>query len=122
MTQLSKALIDALDKAKALPYTRHRSRHFAKLLDKRGRVVVEAPNSYNKTHPEFQRVAESIGLGVKCYQHAEFSVINRDRLKRGYRLVVGRVDVDGNPVNSMPCPVCMEFIKLHGNIKIIEWS
>lgn len=119
---MSPELQYAVARASELPYQSGRSRHYAVLLDKRGKVVTEGSNSYDKTHPVFQRMATTVGLGVKTYQHAEFVVIHRDRNQKGYRLVVARVDSVGNPVNSMPCAVCMKLIRVNENIKMVEWT
>lgn len=112
----------AIDKANELPYRQHRFRHYAILVDKRGKIISEGANSYNKTHPLFKQVALSIGIESKTYQHAEFAAINKDRSKRGYKLYIARVDRNGIPVLSTPCSVCMEFIRRSKHVKAIEWT
>lgn len=111
-----------LDKARAILYRKHRSRHYAVVLDKRGKVVGEGANQY-KTHPLAAKAGKAVGLPAKECVHAELSALLSDRYRKGVKLVVCRVDSRGRSAYSEPCQVCKYVIKEYfPNIKSIEYS
>ena len=103
-----------------------RKRHFivAKILDKRGRLLSMATNSYIKTDPLFSETAKRVNRPHKEYVHAEASSIFKlkwnDR-KRAHTMYVYRFHEDGTPANACPCEVCRELIKLT-NIKEVYYT
>lgn len=115
-------MLKAIAKASEIPYQQKKSRHYAILVDKRGVIVAEGKNDYNKTHPKFKKAALAIGDAMRAHCHAEFLVLHRDKYKRGYKLYVARVDYKNKPINSNPCPVCWKIISMNKHIKSIEWT
>lgn len=111
----------AIEKAKQIPYKRKQSRHYCVITDKRGRIVSEAANSFVRTHTIMHKVSRKLGL-EKDFLHSEIGAIINDKVKKGYKLTVVRIDSEGNPASSMPCPVCMSVIKEASWIKSITWS
>lgn len=119
---MSKLISYAIDKACQTPYKKGQQRHYAVIADKRGRVLSEGENSYTKTSPKMKRAGERVGLPDKVFWHAECKAIYS--LKEGakaYKIVVVRVDSEGNPVHSAPCPLCQALIKEAG-IKVVEYT
>lgn len=94
-----------IQKAKEIPYTSNQQRHYAVVVDKRGRLVSSAANSYVKTSTVMARAAKRVGLEHKVFCHAEQLALVRSKGK-GYKLYVARVLSDGTVANSEPCPVC----------------
>lgn len=105
--------------ANKTPYKRGYSRHYSVVVDRKGRVVGEAANSYTKTHTLMAKTSKKIGL-CKEFCHAEMLAILRARGK-GYKIYISRIDAKGNPCYSAPCPVCSILIKEAG-IKSIEFT
>ena len=119
---MSKLISYAIQKACETPYKKGQQRHYAVIADKRGRILSEGENSYTKTSPKMKRAGERVGLPDKVFWHAECKAIYS--LKEGakaYKLVVVRVDSEGNPVHSAPCPLCQALIKEAG-IKVVEYT
>lgn len=112
----------ALMKARQIPYTKGQNRHYSILLDKRGRVVSEGQNHYNKTSPRMKRAGEAVGLPDKTCIHSEALAIFRDKKGQGRKLIVVRIGADGRPLYSAPCPLCCYLIKEHGGIQSVEFS
>lgn len=108
--------------AVAIPYQKHRKRVVAVLSDKRGKIVSIGINSYEKTCAKQARIAKRLGLDEKVYTHAESSALNQDKMGKGYKLTVVRVDAHGELCYSAPCVICGERIKQAKNIKIVEYS
>lgn len=119
---MSRLISYAVDKACQTPYKKGQQRHYAIIADKRGRILSEGENSYTKTSPKMKRAGERVGLPDKVFWHAECKAIYS--LKEGakaYKIVVVRVDSEGNPVHSAPCPLCQALIKEAG-IKVVEYT
>ena len=119
---MSKLISYAIDKACQTPYKKGQQRHYAVIADKRGRVLAGGENSYTKTSPKMKRAGERVGLPDKVFWHAECKAIYslKERAK-AYKIVVVRVDSEGNPVHSAPCPLCQALIKEAG-IKVVEYT
>ncbi len=108
-----------IDMAAKQAYVRKQSRHYAVVLDKKGRVVGEAANSYQKTHPIMKKTSNKLGLH-KEYCHAEALAIVRAKGK-GEKLIVARVDNNNKSCYSAPCPICA-FLAKEAGIKSIEFT
>ena len=109
-----------LQKASEIPYVKGQQRHYAVVTDKRGKIISESRNLYNKTHPQMARVSKKLGLD-KTFCHAEQLALVRARGK-GCKLFVARVDSKNRPMYSSPCPVCSVLIEESGHIKSVEFS
>lgn len=111
-----------IDMARKIPYKRGEQRHYSVVLDKRGKILAEAENSYVKTSPKMLRASKKVGLEEKIFWHAEckalYSVKNVSKV---HKLIVVRVDSKGNPAKSEPCTICLNLAKEIG-VKIIEYS
>lgn len=112
----------ALQKARELPYSRGFQRHYSVVLDRRGRVVSESANSYVKTSPRSFKAASKVGRPEACYLHSEQRALYLDKRRKGVKLVVVRVNAEGQAVYSEPCEICKEVLKDFPNIKSVEFS
>lgn len=111
-----------LQRARELPYIRKQSRHYACLVDKKGRIVVESANSYSCSHTTQYRYAKKAGRPEAVYLHAEMACLLKDRYKRGVKMFVVRVDKAGEPVYSAPCEICSLAIEDFSNVKSVEYT
>lgn len=93
----------------------------AKCFDKRGRLLSEAVNRYDKTHPVQAYFAKKVGHASKIYLHAEIHAILKAGGKEIHRIEISRYSKVGNQLLAKPCPVCMEAIRAYG-IKEVSWS
>ncbi|MNQ25267.1 Cytidine and deoxycytidylate deaminase zinc-binding region [compost metagenome] len=121
---MNKTLQKAIDGARAIPYVKGQQRHFALVTDKRGKVIGSGANSYSRTHTISFKHGKAQGNIEKCYIHAEQQAIIRS-LKSSVKekhLYVARVYANGEPAPSMPCEICMSFIRSVGNIKSISFT
>lgn len=119
---ISRHLEYAIVKARSIPYQKSKSRHYAILVDKRGKIVSEGFNSYSCTHPTMKNLSQKLGFDGKEYRHAEFHAVLKDKRNRGHSLYVARVGANGQPMPSSPCLVCYSLIKSKKNIKQIYWT
>lgn len=111
-----------LNRAREIPYKRGEQRHYCIVLDKRGRRLSEASNSYVKTSPKMLRAGQKVGLQDKIFWHAECKAIYSLRdTKKAYKIIVVRINSEGEPVNSKPCLLCETLIKELG-VKFVEYS
>lgn len=108
-----------LSKAREIPYKRGEQRHYSVVVDKRGRLISEAANSYTKTHTIMAKTSKRLGL-EKEYCHAECLAIVRAKGK-GHKIYIARVDAQGKACYSAPCPVCATLIA-ESNLKAVEFS
>ena len=111
-----------LDMARKIPYRSREARVYAVVVDRKGKLVSESGNSYKKTHPKQAELAKKVGLPEKIFGHAELLALQKDRDKRGRRLIVGRVDSKGRSCYACPCPICSEAIQQHGGIESVNFS
>lgn len=93
----------------------------AKCYDKKGRLLSEGANNYNKTHPLMLYFAKKVNLHEKIYLHAEVQALVRCGDKKPHKIVIERYNEDGSPALAKPCPVCAEAIKAFG-VKEIEYT
>lgn len=82
-------------------------------LDKRGRVVAEAGNSYIRTHPSMRKAGMMVGVRHKEFLHAEAATLIKCRGAEIATLVIARVDKEGKEGLAKPCIVCQTLIKLY---------
>jgi hypothetical protein len=111
-----------LSRCREIPYKRREQRHYCIILDKKGKIVSEAANSYVKTSPRFAKAAAKVGLYEKQCLHSEALALFRDKQRKGVKLIVVRVLADNSPANSKPCCICELLITEHKNIKFVEYS
>lgn len=90
---------------------------YAYCLDKRGRVISHAGNSYVKSNTVQKRISEKLGFPEKCFLHAELNAILRARGAVISTLVIARVDKHGNVKDGKPCNICCAYIKLQEEIQ-----
>lgn len=93
----------------------------AKCYDKRGRLLSTGKNSYKKTHPIQSHFAKIANLPEKIYLHAEVDALLKAGDKKVHKIIVERFDVNGNPANAEPCPVCKAAIKSWG-VQYVEYT
>ncbi len=94
----------------------------ATCLDKRGRLLSHATNSYKKTHPLQAYFAKKVGKPHQVFLHAEIAAILAAKGKKIHKIVIFRRDhVFHRLALAKPCPICQEAIKAFG-IKHVEYS
>ena len=109
----------AIEKAKQLPKERGKQRVYAVVVDRKGRIVSESPNSYEKSHPKQKHYAVKAGCSEqKMFLHAEMRAIIQAKGK-GHKLYVARVGYADVSLPAFPCPICQLAIKDSG-IKSVE--
>jgi deoxycytidylate deaminase len=109
-----------IQEARKLPRVKDQQRHYAVVVDGKGRVISEGTNSYIKTHTMMHKASRKLGL-EKDFCHAEQLALSRAR-GRGCKLIVVRIDAKAQPCYSEPCPVCKLLIKEAGHIKAVEFT
>ena len=116
MNRIDRATI----KASNIPFTKGQHRVYSIVYDKRGRTLSEASNTYTKSSPIMKSLGEDVGMPEKQFWHAECLAIHR--IPYGslpYRIVIARVNREGESLPSAPCKVCANAIKKRG-IEVIE--
>lgn len=112
----------AQEKARLLPYIKGKHRVYAIVTDKKGRILSESSNSYEKSSPHMKRFAESVNMQEKIYWHAECKALHYLPQKSNpYKITIARVGRSGDILRSAPCPICEKAIKEKG-IKAIEYG
>lgn len=112
----------ATAKARDLPIPRKgHQRHYCVISDRKGRIVAEGSNLYEKTHTIQARFAERVGKPGAICLHAELHCLIKAK-GRGDKLTVVRVGRSGEPRNSKPCAICELAIKESKNIKSVEYT
>lgn len=114
-----------IEKAKLLPdhpkgTNRKRQKLLACALDKKGKVLSIRSNDYECSHPLQKHFAEQVGRPDAIYLHAEMSALIASR-KEVYKMIVVRLDSEGNPVLAKPCKICECAMKVYG-VKVIEYT
>ncbi len=94
---------------------------YARVYDKKGRLLSSAQNNYKKSHPLMLYFAKKLGMEEKIYLHAEVLALIRAGEGNGHKIVVERYHQDGTPALAKPCPICAEAIKAFG-IKEIQYT
>ena len=104
----------------------------AEIYDRKGNLLSVGRNSYTlpsarrlpeaiKTHPLQKRYAIKANQPQKQYLHAEIAALIKCRSLDAYKIVIKRVDKNGNTRLAAPCEVCQLAIKEAG-IKVIEYT
>lgn len=89
-------------------------------LDKKGRVLAMRTNDYQCSHPLQKYYAEKVGKPDAIFLHAEIATLIASR-KEVYKLLIARVDKQGNPLLAKPCTICEKAIVAFG-VKEIEYT
>lgn len=91
----------------------------AKCLDKKGKLLASATNTYTKSHPIQKHFAILANQPERDKLHAEISALLRAKDKSIRTIQVERYNADGSPALARPCPVCSAAIKAFGVRQII---
>lgn len=83
----------------------------ARCLDRKGRVLSTAVNSYTKTHPVQAHFASLAGDPQRKYLHAEILALLRSADHKVHTIEI--TNLSGGPI-PYPCPVCTLAIKSWG--------
>lgn len=101
----------AVSKARSLPVERGQQRIYAVIVDKKGKLVAEAANSYVKTHPQQKSYSLMAGCSEhKAFLHAEMRAMILAR-GEGHTMFVARVGYKGDVLPGVPCEVCQLAIR-----------
>ena len=86
---------------------------YAVLTDKRGRILAENGNLYNKSHPAAQKYVIKTGQSEhKSFLHAEIRTLLAYRGRHKHlKLYVASMDRNGNIRCAFPCKMCYAYIK-----------
>lgn len=104
------------------PYVKGQSRHYACLVNKKGKIVAESANSYSCSHTKQFHYAKKVGRPEAIFLHSELACLLKDRKRQGVKLFVARVDSKNRPCYSAPCEICAMALKDYSNVKSIEFS
>lgn len=91
--------------------------HCAIAFDEKDNILAICYNSYLKSHPLQAKYAKKVNMPCKIYLHAELAALIKAKAQV-YRLVVVRVNRDGDLRPSKPCPVCKLAIETAGVAKL----
>lgn len=101
------------------PRVRHRIK--ASVFDKRGTLISQAVNSYEKSHPLQAHFARLCGKPDSIYLHAELAALLKCGLKRPHSIFVERYKKDGTPGMARPCIICQAALR-HWGVKHIQYT
>ena len=110
-----------IEEADKIPKTHGRHRLFSIVTDKRGRVLGQGHNDYNKTSPVQKKYGSKFTSEDAQYLHSECRAIIKSKGK-GYRIYVGRVTNSGKQGLAKPCLSCMAIIQNETDIKEVIYS
>jgi tRNA(Arg) A34 adenosine deaminase TadA len=96
----------------------NRFRVAAIVTDKRGKIISQATNSYNKTHPLQKEYADKVNRPTKIFLHAEIAALVKCR-HIPHTIYVSRFFRDGKMALAKPCPVCEMALREAGVKKVI---
>ena len=92
------------------------------IYDKKGTLLSIGKNSYIKTHPLQAKIAAKVGQPNRIYLHAEIHALTRlSESDVPRKIVVVRLDKNGQPRLSRPCAVCQEALRMYG-ITEVEYT
>lgn len=108
----------AIEQAKKLPIEKDRQRLYAVLTDKKGNILAEASNDYDKSHPFQAKYAKMLGMEEKIYKHAEIATLikivtvykKKHLIEKAHTLYVARVGKTQQVMNACPCPICQKAL------------
>lgn len=107
--------------AMTIPYEKGKHRVYAIISDKKGRILSESPNMYNKSSPVMKKFAELVGEKNRIFWHAECRAIYRiPRGQKPFKISIARINQKGQLLPSAPCIVCENAIRNSG-IKVVEY-
>lgn len=114
-----------LPKAKNNRNTRNKFFHFA-FGFKKNKLLAIGQNNPEKTHTQALILAKRFNIDIKYpYLHAETDLISRlwgkHYIDANIKMVIVRLNKNGELRNSKPCSRCSKIIKALG-IKDIYWS
>src|ERR1700675_3194688 len=96
-------------KALEIPFVKGQSRVFSCVVNKRGRIISQASNLYNRTHPTQREYSVNAGLSEsRCYLHSEVrSILAAAKFnQKNCKLIVCRIGNGGKILDSKPCISC----------------
>lgn len=85
------------------------------------RNATRVKNFYEDTKRMAGQLGKKLGL-CKDFIHSEVNALIKDKSRKGFKLIVVRIDSKGNPCNSEPCSVCKAVIATFSNIKSLEYT
>jgi len=114
-------LSQAVAMALSIPYEKGQQRVAAILVDRKGRVIARAVNSYNKTHPlQKQWATEAEANEHKASIHAEIGCLIKSLRSKSipHKIYVARVGKNGQQLPSFPCKTCQHALRKMGVVEI----
>jgi deoxycytidylate deaminase len=100
--------------------TRKKYKIIACALDKKGKVLSMKTNDYDCSHPLQKHFAVQVGRPEAIFLHAEIATLIAAK-KVVHKLLIARVDCEGNPLPAKPCPICEKAIEAFG-VKEVEYT
>ncbi len=96
---------------------------YAVAIDNRRRIIAEAGNSYDKSHPLQAHYASKVNQSKKIYPHAEILLLAMlyKLNKKAKAIFIARVDKNGNDMLAKPCSICYPALLTSG-IDEIYWT
>jgi tRNA(Arg) A34 adenosine deaminase TadA len=91
------------------------------ILNKNQRIISIGVNSYKRTSPYQQRIANKINSPEVSYLHAEIHAILKARRKQGKFIFIARLLKSGHLSLARPCAVCAVALKEAG-IKFMVYT
>ncbi len=96
---------------------------YAVAVDNRRRIIAEAGNSYDKSHPLQAHYASKVNQSKKIYPHAEILLLAMlyKLNKKCKAIFIARVDKSGKNKLAKPCTICFPAL-LTAGISEIHWT
>lgn len=120
---MSKILQKAIDGARNIPYVKGQARVFSLITDRKGKIIAQSANLYEKSHPLQSSYSKRTGFNeLRCNLHSELRAIILAAKKnpKDCTITVARVGATGQTLPAYPCPSCRLAIKEAGFIKAIQ--
>lgn len=114
------SILHEMPKPKQVKSSRKKYKIIACALDKKGKVLAMRTNDYECSHPLQKHFAVLVGKPESIFLHAEIATLIAAR-KEVHKLLIARVDKNGNPMSAKPCPICEKAIEAFG-VKEIEYT
>lgn len=112
-----------ISKAREISLDHGRERVYSCIVTKRGKIVGESANLYDRSHPLQKKYSVKAGLGEeRICLHSEVASIIKAAKKnpKDCKIYVARVGKGGRVLNAWPCPSCRLAISLSGFITSVE--
>lgn len=113
-----------LHKARQIPLIKGKQRVYSCITNKKGIIIGESANLYEKSHPLQRKYSMKAGMSEeRCYLHSEVASIIKaaKRNPLNCTLYVARIGKGGNALDSVPCPSCRIAIKECGFISSVQY-